>query len=96
LKFMRARILAELGRGDEACDLFDDIVTRLPGEEPRCRYAALLLEMNKPAEARNMLEAVEHQVKRRSNKPSGSETAMIDWAMDQLKSLRQSGAPSIS
>lgn len=88
LDFLRARILVELGQKDEAAALYSDIVTRVPGEEARCRYSALLLELGRTAEARQMLEAVEQQVKHAGGTRSPDDSAMVDWAMGELRSLR--------
>jgi hypothetical protein len=85
---LRARILAELGRKEEACQIYADITTRMVGQEARCRYAALLLEMGKRAEARLMFEEVEKGLKRKGHAPSSQEKPMLDWAMAQLKDLR--------
>lgn len=88
LDFLRARILAEMGQADEAVAIYSDIVTRLPGEEARCRYSAPLLEMGRTSEAREMLEAVEQQVKHSGGARSVDDRAMVDWAMTELRSLR--------
>jgi hypothetical protein len=87
LKFLRARILAELGRHDEAAALYADIVTRLPGEEALCRYAALLIEMGRNADALEPLEAVERLIKQRPL--VDGDPAMIEWAKSQLHMLRR-------
>lgn len=92
LDLLRARILTELGRSGEAVTLYEDIVTRLPGEEARCRYSALLLEMGKTAEARTHLEMVEQRIKYASEARDPGDRAMIDWAMQQLRSLRNATA----
>lgn len=91
LDFLRARILAELGRKAEAAALYEDIVTRLPGEEARCRYAALLLETGESVKARQMLEAVEQQVRHSDPAYSADDRTMVDWAMGELRSLRNAG-----
>lgn len=85
---LRARALAELGRGGEAAALYADLVTRLPGEEARCRYAALLLEQGRRAEARAVLEEVEARAKRLTRAQRAAEADMYRWAGEQLRSLR--------
>jgi hypothetical protein len=65
-----------------------DIVTRLPGEEARCRYAALLLEKGRKVEAQGVLEEIEKRMKRMDRTQRAAEADMYDWAMAQLKTLR--------
>src|SRR6185369_4239903 len=60
---LRARIFEDLGRSDEALHIYDEIVERLPGDEARCRYAALLLKLGRKGDARRVLEDVEHRMK---------------------------------
>jgi hypothetical protein len=85
---LRARILDGLGRKDEALLILADIVTRLPGEEARCRYAALLLEKGRKVEAQGVLEEIEKRMKRMDRTQRAAEADMYDWAMAQLKTLR--------
>jgi hypothetical protein len=61
---LRAKILEDLGQDAEALVLYADVSQRLPGDEARCRYAALLLKMGKRGQARLVLEEVEHRMKR--------------------------------
>ena len=85
---LRAKILAHLGRRDEALKLYADIVTRLPGEEARCLYAALLIESEDKAGARKVLEEVEARMKRLDRAQRAAEAQMYDWAMRELATLR--------
>lgn len=85
---LRARILDHLGRKSEAEDIYADIVTRLPGEEARCRYAALLLERSARREAQRVLEEVEARMKRLDRTQRLAEREMYDWAMRELGKLR--------
>jgi hypothetical protein len=85
---LRAKILAHLGRRDEARVIYADIVTRLPGEEARCRYAALLIEAGDKAGARKILEEVEARMKRLDRTQRAAEAQMYDWAMRALTTLR--------
>jgi hypothetical protein len=86
LALLRARILADMGQRDDAAALYADIVTRLPGDEASCRYAALLLDLGRTTEARVVLETVE---KRNAARKAGADDAeMIDWARQTLRSLR--------
>lgn len=89
LTLLRARILAELDRKDEARALYADIVTRLPGEEARCRYAALLLDQGYEPKARAILEEVEARMKRLDRQQRAADADMYKWAMDQLNDSRR-------
>ncbi|TPG54481.1 tetratricopeptide repeat protein [Sphingomonas glacialis] len=85
---LRARILDRVGRSDEARALYADLVTRLPGEEGRCRYAALLLEQGAEREARTVLEEVEARMKLLNRHQRAAEAEMYRWAMARLAELR--------
>lgn len=85
---LRARILDHLGRKSEAEDIYADIVTRLAGEEARCRYAALLLERGAKAEAQGVLEEVEARMKRLTKAQRAPDKTMYDWATRELAKLR--------
>lgn len=85
---LRARILDQLGRKDEALAIYADLVTRLPGEEARCRYAALLIEQGWDKKAQTVLEEVESRMKRLTRHQRAAEADMYRWAMDQLGKLR--------
>lgn len=91
LSLLRARVLTELGRGDEAQALYADIVTRIPGEEARCRFAALLLDRGQIPQARALLEDVEARMKRLNRAQRAADAAMYQWAMDKLRDLRSRG-----
>lgn len=88
LSLLRARMLEHLGRTQEALDLYADIVTRLPGEEARCRYAALLLATGWENKARNQLEEVEARARRLDRQQRAAEADMYRWAADTLAQLR--------
>jgi len=85
---LRARILEDLKRNDEALALYGDIAERVPGDEARCRYAALLLKVGKKAEARRVLEDVEHRMKYIDRHSRVANAPMYDWAMKELSGLR--------
>lgn len=85
---LRARILEALGRKDEAATIYADIVTRLPGDEARCRYAALLLELGRKREAEEVLAEVERRMKHLDRARRRAEAPMYDWAMQTLQELR--------
>lgn len=88
LTLLRARILEDMGRADEALELYGDVKERLPGDEARCRYAALLLKVGRKADARAVLEDVEHRMKYLDRHVRQENAPMYDWAMRELTGLR--------
>ena len=91
LALLKARVLTELGRKEEALVILADIVTRMPGEEARCRYAALLLDLGFEPKARAVLEEVEDRMKRLDRQQRAADADMYKWAMEQLRTLRGKG-----
>ena len=85
---LRARILEDLKRNDEALALYGDVMERVPGDEARCRYAALLLKVGRTLEARRVLEDVEHRMKYLDRLARQQNAPMYDWAMKELTALR--------
>jgi hypothetical protein len=85
---LRARVLEDLGRSEEAAALYADVVQRLPGDEARCFYAALLLKLGRKGQARLVLEEVEQRVKRLDRVRRAAQAPMYDWALRELASLR--------
>lgn len=85
---LRARIYEHLGRKDEALAILADLVTRYPGEEARCRYAALLLAEGYDGRARRVLEEVEQRMRRLDRQQRAAEAEMYKWAADTLRDLR--------
>jgi hypothetical protein len=88
LGLLRARLYDHVGRQDEALEIYRDIVTRMPGEEARCRYAALLIDMGRKREAQGVLEEVEDRMKRLDSYQRRADADMYRWAIDRLKELR--------
>ena len=88
---LRARILDALGRKEEALALYADLVTRVPGEEGRCRYAALLLDQGYDKKARAVLEEVEARMKLMDRNQRAAEAEMYRWATARLAELRGKG-----
>ncbi len=68
--------------------IYADLVTRLPGEEARCRYAGLLLEQGRDEQARMVLEEVESRMKLMDRRQRAAEADMYRWAMQRLGALR--------
>jgi hypothetical protein len=85
---LRARVAAELGDHAEARRLFEDVVTRIPGESARCYYAAFLIEQGQQARARVLLEEVEERARRLDRIQRSAEADMYRWANEQLVRLR--------
>jgi hypothetical protein len=85
---LRAGILDALGRKDEALAIYADLATRLPGEEARCRYAALLLEQGRDEQARTVLEEVEARMKLLDRRQRAAEADLYRWATERLSELR--------
>jgi hypothetical protein len=85
---LRARIFEDLGRHDDALDIYGEIAERFAGDEARCRYAALLLKVGRHGEARRVLEDVEHRMKYLDRYSRTSHAPMYDWAMKELTGLR--------
>ena len=85
---LRARILEELGRDEEAEAIYVDVVDRYAGDEVRCRYAGLLIRQGKNGDARRLLGEVEHRLKRMDRQQRAANGPMYDWAMGELAKLR--------
>ena len=87
-KLLRGRILEDVARNDAALELYADVMDRMPGDEARCRYAALLLKMGRRGEAQRVLEEVEHRMKYIDRHTRASQGPMYEWAMKELTGLR--------
>jgi hypothetical protein len=88
MQLLRAKLFEHLGRKDEALKLYEDVVTRMPGEEARCRYAALLLDQGWDRKAMKVLEEVEGRMKRLDRQQRAAEADMYRWAAETLRVLR--------
>lgn len=87
-QLLRAKALEHLGRKEEALALYEDVATRMPGEEARCRYAALLLDQGWDRKALAVLEEVESRMKRLDRLQRAADADMYRWAMETLAGLR--------
>ncbi len=85
---LRARVLEDLGRHEEAVAIYADVSERLAGDEALCRYAALLLKLGQAEKARLALEEVEHRMTRRDQGQRSAHAPMYEWAMKKLAELR--------
>ena len=88
---LRAKIFEHLDRKDEALAIYADIVTRIPGEEARCRYAALLIDQGRERQAMTVLEEVEARMKRLDRQQRAADADMYRWATETLGKLRARG-----
>lgn len=86
---LRAKVLEELGRDDEALALYGDTGERLPGGEAQCRQAALLIRHGRTDEAIAALEEVERRLKLVDRHERAKQRDMYDWAMRELAQLRR-------
>ncbi len=87
-QLLRAKIFEHLDRKDEALALYEDVATRMPGEEARCRYAALLLDRGWERKAVTVLEEVESRMKRLDRLQRAADADMYRWAGETLARLR--------
>lgn len=85
-----ARAVQECGETDRALTLYADLGRRLPGGEAQCRQAALLLSMERKAEAMAVLAEVEQRVKRLDRFERARHAEMYDWAARLLAESRVS------
>ncbi|MES2988565.1 MAG: tetratricopeptide repeat protein [Pseudomonadota bacterium] len=85
---LRAKTLEHLGRNADALALYEDIVTRITGEEARCRYAALLLAEGWDRRAIKVLEEVESRMRRLDRQQRAGDADMYRWATETLARLR--------
>lgn len=58
-----ARTHEALGEAEEALQVYSEIANQYPGEEARCRYALLLKQMGRTAEAQTVFEDLLRNVK---------------------------------
>lgn len=85
---LRARMLADLGRPADARILFEQVVTRIAGEEARCHYAAFLLDQGDRMRAMEILEEVERRARRMDRTQRAAQADMYRWANERLNELR--------
>jgi hypothetical protein len=87
-QFLRGKIYEFLGRKSEALALYEDVVMRIPGEEARCRYAALLIAEGWDKKAIKVLEEVENRMKHLDRHQRAADADMYRWAAEALRALR--------
>ncbi|WP_428629283.1 PLDc N-terminal domain-containing protein [Sphingopyxis sp.] len=77
---LRAKVAEINGKSADALTLYRSIVDRVPGDEVRCRIAAILIADGDKAGARAMLSEVEMRKKRTPPAMLKANAAMYDWA----------------
>lgn len=84
---LRAKIAEADNRSRDALAIYRDIVGRVPGDEVRCRMAALLIAEDDRRGARTLLQEVEIRMKRTPPVTLKAEAAMYDWVKRTLAEL---------
>lgn len=84
---LRAKIAELDGRTGDALALYRAIVDRVPGDEVRCRIAALLIADGDKAGARAVLKEVEMRMQRTPPAMLKSNADMYGWAKRMLAEL---------
>lgn len=84
---LRAKIAEAGGRSADALALYRGIVDRVPGDEVRCRIAAILIANGDKAGARAVLNEVEMRKKRTPPAMLKANADMYDWAKRMLAEL---------
>lgn len=84
---LRAKVAEADGRSRDALAIYRDIVGRVPGDEVRCRMAALLIAEGDRRGACALLQEVEIRMKRTPPVTLKAEAAMYDWVKRTLVEL---------
>jgi hypothetical protein len=87
-ELLRARLLEQAGRDEEALALYEELGRRMPGGEAQCRHAALLLSLGRKRDAVPLLAEVEKRLKRLDTFERANNADMYDWAVRTLAELR--------
>ena len=85
--FLRGKVAEIDGRPTDALTLYRTIVERVPGDEVRCRMAAILIGQGDQAGARALLLEVERRMKRMPPATIKADAEMYDWAKRTLAGL---------
>ncbi len=86
-QLLKARILSELDRNEEARKIHADIVDKIAGIEAKGHYAALLLKMDEKILAKEQLEEIIQNGKRMSHAQLDNDRPIYEWAATSLKQL---------
>ena len=85
---LRAEVLVALGRKEEAAAVYASVMPKPASTNAWCDYADLLLELDRPDEARVVLEQLEAWLNRGSNPPGDRPAPQYRKALEQLAALR--------
>lgn len=85
---LMARTLEAAGEAGPALALYGELGARMPGGEALCRQAALLMTLDRRAEAAAALAEVERRLKRIDRSERAGKADMYDWAARTLANLR--------
>lgn len=88
-ELLRARALAAMGDNQSALARYAELAERIPGDEVRCRYAHLLIEVGRKPEAVAVLREVAARARRLSRRQRSRDARMYDWAAAELARLGQ-------
>ncbi|NLZ64525.1 MAG: tetratricopeptide repeat protein [Lentisphaerae bacterium] len=86
-KFLQAKILDDLGRYEEALDLYDEVADKLATPESHCRQAVVLKRLGHQEEAEVLFLAVIRQVK---TLPREQRSQNQQWLLLAQKMLSES------
>lgn len=84
---LRGKVAEIDDRPADALALYRTIVERVPGDEVRCRMAAILMGQGDKAAARALLQDVERRMKRMPPATIKADAEMYDWAKRMLAQL---------
>jgi hypothetical protein len=84
---LRGKVAEIDGRAGDALALYRAIVDRVPGDEVRCRMAAILIGQGDKTGARALLEDVGRRMKRMPPATVKADAEMYDWAKRTLAEL---------
>lgn len=87
---LKARLLEQDGDTAQALAAYADVGKRMPGAEPQCRQAALLLALGRRNEAISALIEAERRARRIDTFERADHADMYDWAARTLSELSAS------
>jgi len=85
--YLEGRVAEALGEHEVALRLYAEVAARVPGDEVRCRWAALLLTLGRRGEARSVLREVHERAAILPKAILNQHRAMYRWADEQLAAL---------
>jgi hypothetical protein len=91
-KLFRARALAGAGRDEEALTQYEAILDHYPGEEARCRYAALLARLGRLDAAERALTEAEKRCALNGRLYARDNREWISGARDDVETARRAVA----